>query len=312
MNNMFLNIMVISFAFFVFFLVIILLRKYGENADRKERRINYVTQKDTNQPVYEELNESFFARIVQPKLSKWFTSLSNTFPFLFSDNKSYAETERRIRLAGLNITVAQFNVGKTIFMFAVILITIIVAFVFRNSDMMTVLMIVTVGLILAILLPKSYLTSKVKAREKTIRNSLPDVIDLLSVSMTAGLSFDASVKKVTEKMSGPFVTELKIMYNELQMGRPKRDALKRLGECSDIPELKTFVSAVIQADQMGIPIKNILAVQSKQLRVERKMRAQEQGQKAPVKMLLPLVFCIFPVIFIVLLGPAMVNIMDLF
>lgn len=309
MNNIFLNIMVISFAFFVFFLVIILLRKYGENVDRKERRINYVAQKDTNQPVYEELNESFFSRIIQPKLSKWSTSLSNAFPFLFSNNKSYAETERYIKLAGLNITAMQFNVGKTVFMLVVVLITVIVAFVFRSSGIMTVLMIVAVGIILAILLPRRYLMSKVKAREKAIRNSLPDVIDLLSVSMTAGLSFDASVKKVTEKMSGPFVIELKIMYNELQMGRPKRDALKRLGECSDIPELKTFVSAVIQADQMGIPIKNILEVQSKQLRLERKIRAQEQGQKAPVKMLFPLVFCIFPVIFIVLLSPAVMNIM---
>ncbi len=312
MNNIFLNIMVISFAFFVFFLVIILLKKYGENADRKERRMNYAAQKDTNQPVYEELNESFFARIVQPKLSRWSTSLSNAFPFLFANDKSYAETERRIRLAGLNITAMQFNVGKTIFMLVVVLITVIVAFVFHSSGMMTVLMIVAIGFIFAILLPKNYLTSKVKAHEKAIRNSLPDVIDLLSVSMTAGLSFDASVKKVTEKMSGPFVTELKIMYNELQMGRPKRDALKRLGECSDVPELKTFVSAVIQADQMGIPIKNILEVQSKQLRLARKMRAQEQGQKAPVKMLLPLVLFIFPVIFIILLGPAMINIVQIF
>lgn len=312
MNNIFFNIMVISFAFFVFLLVIILLKKYGENADRKERRMNYAAQKDTNQLVYEELNESFFARIVQPKLSKWLTSLSNTFPFLFSDNRSYAETERRIRLAGLNITVVQFNVGKTIFMLACVLLTIIVAVIFRSNGMLPILMIVTVGFILAIFLPRNYLTSKVKVREKAIRNSLPDVIDLLSVSMTAGLSFDASVKKVTEKMSGPFVNELKIMYNELQMGRPKREALKRLGECSDVPELKTFVSAVIQADQMGIPIKNILAVQSKQLRLERKMRAQEQGQKAPVKMLLPLVFCIFPVIFIILLGPAVMNIMEIF
>lgn len=288
------------------------MRKYGENVDRKERRINYVAQKDTNQPVYEELNESFFSRIIQPKLSKWSTSLSNAFPFLFSNDKSYAETERYIKLAGLNITAMQFNVGKTVFMLVVVLITVIVAFVFRSSGIMTVLMIVAVGIILAILLPRRYLMSKVKAREKAIRNSLPDVIDLLSVSMTAGLSFDASVKKVTEKMSGPFVIELKIMYNELQMGRPKRDALKRLGECSDIPELKTFVSAVIQADQMGIPIKNILEVQSKQLRLERKIRAQEQGQKAPVKMLFPLVFCIFPVIFIVLLSPAVMNIMKIF
>lgn len=310
MNNMSLNIMVISFAIFAFFLIVIFLRKFGENADRKERRINYAAQKSSNQPIFEELNETFFARVVQPRLSKWSSALSTAFPFLFTDDKSYADTEKRIRMAGMTITVMQFNVGKTTFMMACAAITVVVAIIFSNEGMSTMLMIIAVGLLLAIYMPRSYLTSKIKAREKAIRNSLPEVIDLLSVSMTAGLSFDASVKKVTEKLNGPFITELKIMHNELQMGRPKRDALKRLGECSDIPELKTFVSSVIQADQMGIPVKNILEAQARQLRLARKQRAQEQAQKAPVKMLIPMVLFIFPVIFIILLGPAVVNIFE--
>lgn len=312
MDNISLNIMVISFALLTFLLVIILLKRFGENSDRKERRINYVTQKKTDKPIYEELNESFFSRIVQPKLSKWSTSLSSTFPFLFSNDKSNAAVERQIKLSGMNISAMQFNVGKTIFMLICVLVTVIVAFILSGKGMMTMLLVVVIGLLFAILLPKTYLTSKVKAREAMIRRSLPDVIDLLSVSITAGLSFDASVKKVTEKMSGPFISELKNMHNELQMGRPKREALRRLGECSDIPELKTFVSAVIQADQMGIPIKNILNVQSKQLRLNRRMNAQEQAQKAPIKMLFPMIMFIFPVIFIIILGPALLNIMSIF
>lgn len=311
MEKIYLNIMVISFAIFSFLIIVILLKNYGENTDKKERRMNYAAQKGKDKPVYEELNESFFTRIIQPKLTKWSTSLSSAFPFLFANDKSNADTERRIKLAGLNISAMQFNVGKTIFMIGCVFVTVVVAFILSGKGLLTMGLVIVIGFLIAILLPKTYLSSKIKAREEAIRNSLPDVIDLLSVSITAGLSFDASVKKVTEKMSGPFISELKNMHNELQMGRPKREALKRLGECSDIAELKTFVSAVIQADQMGIPIKNILSVQSKQLRLSRKMRAQEQGQKAPIKMLFPMVIFIFPVIFIVILGPALMNILEI-
>ena len=303
-----LNIMVISCAVFAFLLVVILLRKFGENADRKERRINYAIQKDESKNDYEELNDSFFSRVVQPKLSKWSSTLGNMFPFLFSNEKSNADVAHSIRVSGLKITPLQFNVTKTIFMLIVMIITVILSIIFMAKNVTTGLLILAIGLLISIMMPRMYLNSKIKAREKAIRNSLPEVIDLLSVSMTAGLSFDGSVKKVTEKMTGPFITELKFMYNELQMGRPKRDALKHLGECCDLPELKNFVAAVIQADQMGIPIKNILAVQSQQLREDRKVRAREQGQKAPVKMLFPLIFFIFPVIFIILLGPAFMNI----
>lgn len=309
MSGIYFNILVIFSAIMAFLLTCIALQGVGKSIDSRAKRMDYVAQKDSEQQVYEELNQSLFDRMFLPKISKLFSYLSDAFPLLFGNDKTNAELERQLRLAGMHMGANQYNVGKTVFMVAAVIVTIIVAIVLKGLGAMAVLIIVCIGLVLAILLPKSYLSSKVRKRQDAIRDSLPDVIDLLTVSITAGLSFDAGVQKVTEKMSGPFIDELKIMHVELQMGRTRREALKNLARCSDLNELKTFVSAVIQADQAGIPIKNILDVQSKQLRMNRMMRAKEKGQKAPVKMLLPMVGFIFPTLFIVILGPSILNIM---
>ena len=142
--------------------------------------------------------------------------------------------------------------------------------------------------------------------------SLPDVLDLISVSVEAGLSFDAALQKVVEKTSGPLTQEFEKTLQEINMGKPRREALRDMADRINVNDITVFLSAVIQADQLGVSISNVLSIQSKQVRENRRMRAEEAAQKAPVKILIPLVVFIFPTLLIVLLGPAVLQILDNF
>ena len=145
----------------------------------------------------------------------------------------------------------------------------------------------------------------------SIKSPAPSAKDLRPVCIESGLSFDASLLKVSERMEGPFIDELLKLYRQIQMGVPRSEALKNMANASEIPELKTFIAALAQATQLGIPMNNIMKVQSETLRETRMQMAREKGQKAPVKMLLPMVGLIFPVLFIVILGPVVINVMDM-
>lgn len=171
-------------------------------------------------------------------------------------------------------------------------------------------MILAVCFLAGLILPDFFLKSKEKSRREQILRSFPDLLDLLTVSVQAGLGFDAALQKVTEKSKGPLVDEFDKTMKEISMGKPRRQALRDMAERMDIPDITTFLSAIIQADQLGISISNILSVQAHQVRETRRMKTEEKAQKAPIKMLLPLVGFIFPVILIVLLGPAIIQIMD--
>jgi tight adherence protein C len=162
--------------------------------------------------------------------------------------------------------------------------------------------------VLASVWPLLMLNRKIAARKAAIQKELPDVLDLLTVSVEAGLGFDGALAKVTEKMSGPLVDEFARALQEMLVGVPRRDALHSLGRRCDVADLLLFVSALVQADQLGVSIGNVLRIQSAAMREKRRQRAQEQAMKAPVKMLLPLVMCIFPTLFVILLGPAVIQI----
>lgn len=165
-------------------------------------------------------------------------------------------------------------------------------------------------LLLGLFLPDFYLKSEERKRKDLMLKSLPDILDLLSVSVEAGLSFDAALQKVVEKTSGPLTLEFEKTLQELNLGKVRRDALRDMAERTNIDEVSTFLGSIIQADQLGVSITNVLRLQSRQVRNNRRMMAEELAQKAPVKILLPLLLFIFPSILIVLLGPAAIQIMD--
>jgi tight adherence protein C len=165
------------------------------------------------------------------------------------------------------------------------------------------------GLVLGFFLPDFWLSNRIRARQKAILLAIPDVLDLLTISVKAGLGFDAALGKVVEKTEGPLTDEFRRALAEVRIGKARRDALRELVGRTNVPALTNFIGAIIQAEQLGVAIANVLEIQSEQLRVERRQRAEEMAAKAPIKMLFPLVGCIFPSMFIVILGPAIILIM---
>jgi tight adherence protein C len=153
-----------------------------------------------------------------------------------------------------------------------------------------------------------WLARRASARQHAILLAVADTLDLLTISVRAGLGFDGALAKVVEKTSGPLSEEFAQALAEIRVGRPRREALRDILERTDVTPLATFIGAIIQAEELGVPIARVLQVQSEQLRIERRQRAEEMAAKAPIKMLFPLVGCIFPSMFIVILGPAIILI----
>lgn len=165
------------------------------------------------------------------------------------------------------------------------------------------------GLAFGFIGPEFWLGRRIRARGMSMILQLPDALDLLTISVEAGLGFDAALAKVVEKMEGPLVQEFRQALAEVRMGRSRRDALRDIVARADARPVSNFIGAIVQAEQLGVPIAKVLQIQSQQLRIERRQRAEEAAAKAPVKMLFPMVGCIFPTIFIVILGPAIITVM---
>jgi tight adherence protein C len=178
-----------------------------------------------------------------------------------------------------------------------------------TQQFVVALLFALVGAAIGYIAPEFWLGRKIKARALEMVLGLPDALDLLTISVEAGLGFDAALAKVVEKMEGPLTDEFRQALAEVRMGRPRREALRDLATRADAQPVSNFVGAIVQAEQLGVPIAKVLQIQSNQLRIERRQRAEEAAAKAPVKMLFPMVGCIFPTIFIVILGPAIVTVM---
>ena len=160
--------------------------------------------------------------------------------------------------------------------------------------------------------PGFVLGAKVRARQAAVAAELPDALDLLSVSVEAGLGFDGAVQKLTEHMHGPLIEEFELALGEMRIGEGRQEALKKMAERSASPEMASFVRAIIQADQLGISLGRNLRIQAGDTRLKRQLLAEEKAMKAPIKMLFPTVAFIFPAMFIVILGPAFLNLSKIF
>ena len=156
--------------------------------------------------------------------------------------------------------------------------------------------------------PSSRLNAKVTARQKSIQRGLPDVMDLLVISVEAGLGFEQALDRVISNVPGELAEEFARVLGETQAGSSRSDALRHLQDRIDTPEIRSFVLAMIQADTFGVSIGRVLRAQADEMRIKRRQTAQEKAQKAPVKMMIPMVLCIFPALFVVVLGPAIINI----
>ena len=294
--------MVLAISALVFFVVSSIGYNKVKEDDAKERKIEYISgkKKVQNEKEGEKSSKRFLSSQIQA-----LNNMANRSAANVKKNAKYKLVEKQLRLAGLSISPENFLFYKKAIMVLIIVVSAFIAIITKT------IFLILIGLLVALLIPNLYLNSKVKSHQQGIRDQLPDAMDLLGVCIESGLSFDASLLKVSERMEGPFIEELLKLYRQIQMGVPRGDALKNMANSSEIPELKTFIAALAQATQLGIPMNNIMKVQSETLRETRMQMAREKGQKAPVKMLLPMVGLIFPVLFIVILGPVVINIMSM-
>ena len=158
--------------------------------------------------------------------------------------------------------------------------------------------------LLGYFLPVIWLGRRIRSRQAEIVKTLPDALDLLTISVEAGLPFDGAMQRVAEKWDNEISKAFRRLLTEMRMGKSRREALRDMADRMDVPDVTSFVAALIQADQLGISIAKILRIQSEQMRIKRRQRAEEKAQQAPIKMLIPMTFLIFPTILIVILGPA--------
>lgn len=161
-------------------------------------------------------------------------------------------------------------------------------------------------------LPDIWIRNLGERRQIEVRADLPDAIDLLTVCVEAGLGFDSALARVAQTLNGTAAEEFSRVIQEMQFGRSRVDALRAAAERTEAPELRTFISTIIQSTELGISMGDVLRAQSGQMRVVRRQRAEEMAQKLPVKILMPLIFCILPALFVVVLGPAAIGLADLF
>jgi tight adherence protein C len=302
------NLLFFIIGGFIIFLVILLLFPSGSKTDIQDR-LSALDDGSADSAVAleatSELRKPFSERVIRPFLAR----LAGK-----KDPKEFKKVQKstlkkQLAQAGYpgGLTVGEFVVIQNLV--RVICPVSFIAFALVINPQLIV-MSTAIGILLGILGPRLFLQRRIANRLHAIQRQLPDVLDLLTVAVEAGLGFDAACDKVVEKMRGPIPDEFSLTLRHMRMGQARRDAFKAMGERIDHPDLNAFVSAIIQADQLGVSIGQVLRIQSEQLRDKRRQRAEEEAAKAPVKMMIPLVFFIFPNVGIVIGCPAVFQIID--
>jgi tight adherence protein C len=252
-----------------------------------------------------ELQQPFIDRTFRPLAGRLSGAVARITSSSFSER-----TEKRLAMAGNpgDMKVADWLAIKAIAT-GVTAGAMFIVFGILGGDLVQGTLLGLLGAGIGYIGPEFWLGGRVKKRQKGILLQIPDALDLLTISVRAGLGFDAALGKVVEKLKGPLVDEFRRALAEVRVGKARREALRDIVPRTEVQPLTNFIGAIIQAEQLGVSISKVLQVQSEQLRIERRQRAEEMAAKAPIKMLFPLVGCIFPSLFVVILGPALILIM---
>ncbi|MCG8378013.1 MAG: type II secretion system F family protein, partial [Proteobacteria bacterium] len=288
-------------------LVVLGLREVGE--DPLDARLAEYVERGEQASLEEiELSQPFIERVIYPAAQR-FGKLAQRF----TPQNAITETRGQLEMAG-----APRWMDPTVFLasrfLAGLLLAGLVVLLFSISPTTSVFSLRSIVLIVLMLatgffVPNLLLNSRIRRRQVEILNAMPDALDLLTICVEAGLGFDAAMKKVVDKWQNDVSLAFARVLQEIQLGRLRREALRDMADRMGVTEMDSFVAAVIQSEQLGVSMARVLRVQSEAMRIKRRQRAEENAQRAPVKMLLPMAFLIFPTIMIILLGPAILQIM---
>lgn len=289
-------------------LVLIGLREREQEDPLTKRLAEFASRGEVATLEEIELSQPFMERVVYPA-AKRFGDLAQRF----TPQNAIVETRRKLDQAG-----APRWIEPTVFLSSRILFGLglggLMLFVFTLSPTasifsLTSLLIIGGVTLAGFFLPTLMLERSISRRKREVRNAMPDALDLLTICVEAGLGFDAAMKKVTEKWDNELSRAFARVLQEIQLGKLRREALRDMADRLGIPEMDSFIAAIIQSEQLGVSMARVLRVQSDGMRIKRRQRAEENAQKAPIKMLLPMALLIFPTILLILLGPAVLQIM---
>lgn len=293
-----LPILVVALMVLALALVVLGVRRPRPQVAIEDRLAQFGNRIPTLEEV--ELQQPFSDRVLTPLLRR-LAAISSRF----APQQNYERLRQKLVEAGAppGLGPAEFTGLRVLLCVGFAGLFFLLFLVAGSGTLLLILLPLLVGGI-GYILPGSWLNTRIKRRQTEIIRALPDAIDLLTISVEAGLGFDPALLRVIEKWDNALTREFGRMQSEIRMGHSRREAMRDLSARVNVDDLNVFTSAIIQADQLGVSISQVLRVQSKQMRMRRRQRAEEKAHKAPIKMIFPMVFLIFPALYVVLLGPA--------
>lgn len=284
-------------------LVYLGIRKPASAVSIEERLAQFAERPMTLEEI--ELSQPFKDRVLMPSLMRIARSMARFTPRSNIEKlrQKLVEAGSPSKLGvneflGLRMVFAGMCGGSVFLLFAI-----------TGSPLNQLLLFPLLVAVIGYMIPGIWLDRKIKARRKEIQLALPDAIDLLTISVEAGLGFDPAMQRVVEKWENALTREFARMLSEMRIGKSRREAMRELAARCNVDDLNVFISSIIQADQLGVSITQVLRTQSRQMRVRRRQRAEEAAHKAPIKMIFPMVLLIFPAMYVVILGPAVPQIL---
>ena len=300
------TIIFIALGAFVFILAVLLviagLRDTRENDPLQERLAEFAARGETASLEEIELSQPLSERVIFPVARRL-----GEFVIRFTPQNALQATARRLELAG-----DPRGLEPAVFWFLRILLAVVIAgfliFIYSVGKLQWTLT-MKIGVMaaftgLGFFVPDLMLTSRIQRRQRSVRKAMPDALDLLTICVEAGLGFDGAMQKVSENWDNELSLSFGRVLREIQLGKLRRDALRDMANRIGIPEMTSFVAAIIQSEQLGVSMAKVLRIQSDQMRIKRRQLAEERAHKAPIKMLIPMALLIFPSICIVLMTPA--------
>lgn len=288
-------------------LIVIGLRDAKQEDPLQERLADFAASGEVKSLEEIELSQPLSERIIIPLARKF-----GEFATRFTPQNAIQSTARKLELAG-NPKGLEPSIFWTMRLIVAIAIGGVLLFVFSISNIQwgwgQRLMIIAAFVALGFYIPEMLISSKISRRQKAVRRAMPDALDLLTICVEAGLGFDGAMAKVHDKWDNELSWAFGRVIREIQLGKLRRDALRDMADRLGIPEMTSFVAAVIQSEQLGVSMAKVLHIQADQMRIKRRQLAEEEAHKAPIKMLIPMALLIFPSICIVLMTPALLMMM---